>query len=59
MPVRSTVLDAPAAPRRRRHEKKDLEERHRAGYRQMPSAPGEFKVQEVDRAWGDEAWSNE
>ena len=43
----------------RRYREKDLEERHRAGYRTTPSEPREFKVPEEDWAWGDEAWSDE
>ena len=42
----------------RRYNEKDLEERHRAGYRRIPSEPREFEVAEDDHAWGDEAWSD-
>lgn len=40
----------------RRHNEKELEKRHRAGYRRIPSQPGEFAVSEDHHAWGDEAW---
>lgn len=43
----------------KRHNEKHLEERQRAGYRRIPSEPGEFSVREDDRAWGDEAWSDD
>ena len=43
----------------RRHEERELEERHRAGYRRTPPQQGEFEVPEEDWAWGDEAWSEE
>ena len=43
----------------RRHEERELEERHRAGYRETPPQSGEFEVPEEDWAWGDEAWSDE
>ena len=42
----------------KRYNEKRLEERHRAGYRRVPSLGGEFSVGEEDRAWGDEAWSD-
>lgn len=42
----------------KRFNEKDLEQRHRAGYRRIPSEPGEFSVREEDRVWGDEAWSD-
>ena len=42
-----------------RYKDKDLEERHRAGYRRIPSDSREFEVSENDYAWGDEAWSDE
>ena len=42
-----------------RIQEKELEERHRAGYRTTPCEPGEFEVAEEDHAWGDEAWSKE
>lgn len=42
----------------KRHNEKHLEERHQAGYRRIPSETGEFSVREDDRAWGDEAWSD-
>lgn len=41
-----------------RYGEKDLEERHRAGYRKMPPEPGEFNFEEEDRAWDDEAWTD-
>lgn len=43
----------------KRHNEKHLEERHRAGYRRIPPENGEFSVREDDRAWGDEAWSDD
>ena len=43
----------------RRHTEKEMEERHRAGYRRVPCNPQEFEFAEQDRAWGDEAWSDE
>lgn len=43
----------------RRYNERDLEERHRAGYRRLPSQPHEFEVPEDDWAWGDESWSDE
>ena len=43
----------------RRYEEKELEERHRAGYRETPSRPREFEIPGDDWAWGDEAWSGE
>ena len=42
-----------------RYEEKELEERHRAGYRDTPSRPREFEIPEDDWAWGDGAWSGE
>lgn len=42
----------------RHYSERELEERHRAGYRRFPSESDEFKVREDDRAWGDEAWSD-
>lgn len=41
-----------------RYDEADLEERQRAGYRRLPTTPGEFSVPEEDFAWGDSAWSN-
>ena len=43
----------------RRHREKKLEERHRAGYQKLPCERQEFEFAEEDRAWGDEAWSDE
>lgn len=43
----------------RRQEERELEERHVAGYRRLPSKPGEFDIPESDHAWGDEAWSDD
>ena len=37
-----------------RYEEAELEARHIAGYRKLPSARDEFSVPEQDRAWGDE-----
>ncbi len=42
----------------RRHEERELEERHIAGYRRTPARPGEFDVPEADHAWGDDGWSD-
>ena len=42
-----------------RHEEQDLEESHKAGYLRIPSQPHEFDVPEEDRAWGEDAWSDE
>ena len=36
----------------------ELEERHRAGYRRLPTTPREFSVPEEDFAWRDRAWSD-
>lgn len=42
----------------KRHNERRLEERHRDGYRRIPSEPGEFSVRDDDQVWGDEAWSD-
>ena len=36
----------------RRYRIKDLEERHRDGYRRIPTKPHELKVADGDHAWG-------
>ena len=41
-----------------RYDEAELEERHRAGYRRLPTTPGEFLVPEEDFVWGDRAWSD-
>lgn len=41
-----------------RYDDAELEERHRAGYRRLPTTPGEFSAPEEDFVWGDDAWSN-
>lgn len=41
-----------------RYDEAELEERHRAGYRRLPTTPGEIFVPEEDFAWGDRAWSD-
>lgn len=43
----------------RRHEERELEARHVAGYRRMPPEPGEFDVPEADHAWGDAPWGDD
>ena len=43
----------------RRHDERELEERHVAGYRRVPPRPGEFDIPEADHAWGDDAWGDE
>lgn len=40
------------------YDEKELEDRHKAEYRKAPPEPGEFDIQEEDRAWGDEAWND-
>ncbi len=42
-----------------RYDEADLEERQKSGYLRIPSMPQEFAVPEEDRAWGDDAWSDE
>ncbi len=39
-----------------RYEEAELEERHRAGYRNVPPTKQEFGIPEQDHAWGDGAW---
>ena len=41
-----------------RYDEAELEERHRAGYRRLPTAPRTFPVLDEDFAWGDYAWSD-
>ena len=41
-----------------RYDEAESEERHRAGYRKLPTTPREFFVPEEDFAWGDRAWSD-
>ena len=41
-----------------RYDEAELEARHRAGYRRLPTTPREFSVPERDFAWGERAWSN-
>ena len=41
-----------------RSEDTESEERHRAGYRNIPSTHREFSVPDKDLAWGDDAWSD-
>lgn len=43
----------------RRYEERDMEERHRAGYRRTPPRSREFEIPETDRAWGDDSWSDD
>ncbi len=42
----------------RSYKEKDLEERHRAGYRRIPHDPRETEIAEEDRSWGDTEWSD-
>ena len=41
-----------------RYDEAESEERHRTGYRRLPTIPGEYSVPEEDFAWGDSAWSS-
>ena len=42
-----------------RLDERDLEVRHLEGYRRQPVTRDEFDVPEADRAWGDEARTDE
>lgn len=39
-----------------RYDEAELEERHRAGYRRLPTTLREFSVPEEDFTWDDDAW---
>jgi len=41
-----------------RYDEAESEAQHRAGYRRLPTIPGEFLVPEEDFVWGDRAWSD-
>ena len=41
-----------------RYDEAELVDRHRAGYRRLPTIPGEFLVPEEEFFWGDRAWSD-
>lgn len=41
-----------------RYDEAESEAQHRAGYRRLPTIPGELSVPEEDFAWGDSAWSS-
>lgn len=43
----------------RRLELEELEQRHIAGYRKTPPMTREFGISESERAWGDDAWSDD
>lgn len=42
-----------------RYDEAELEEVHRAGYREQPPLNQEFRIPEGDHAWGDDAWRDE
>lgn len=42
-----------------RYDEAELEEVHRAGYREQPALNQEFRIPEEDHAWGDDAWRDE
>lgn len=42
-----------------RYDQAELEELHRAGYRENPLLKQEFDLPEEDRAWGDGPWKDE
>lgn len=42
-----------------RYDEEELEELHRAGYREKPPSNQEFGIPEADHAWGDGPWKDE
>lgn len=56
--TRSAFIREALQARLDRYDDAELQERHRAGYRRLPTTPGEFFVPEEGLAWGDRARSD-